>query len=311
MNETVIVNKRIVKIKPGVKLFLALLPFLLMYFIFCYKPLWGWVYAFYRYKNGAKLADMKFVGFDNFLRVFGNSAVRKQFMGALWNTVIMSTMGTLTSFAPVLFAILLNEIKNPRYKKLLQTFTTIPHFTGWVIVFAIAFQLFSSEGLVNSALMFLGMIDNPINFMANSTHARLDMILWDLWKGIGWGSIVYLAALGSIDTELYDAAAVDGAGRFRKIRHITIPGLLPTYVTLLIMGIGSFLSTGMEKFMLFSNSFNLKKLEVLDLYVYNLAFKNKDFSLSIAVGIFKSVVGLLLLFISNWISGKVREEKVF
>lgn len=299
------------KIQPGVKLFIALIPFLVLYVLFCYKPLTGWIYAFYEYKPGRKLADMEFAGLKYFTILLENPITRREFLGSLANTIIMSTLGTLTSFVPVLFAVLLNEVRHTRYKKLIQTLTTIPNFIGWVMVYAIAFPLFSSDGLLSNLLVEFGIMENGYNFLANPAHPRLDMILWGLWKGTGWGAIIYLASLGSIDAELYDAASVDGAGRLRRAIHITIPGLLPTYVTLLIMGIGGFLSTGMEQYLLFSNTFNRDKLLVLDLYTYEIGLKSVNYSLATAVGIFKSVVGIILLLLSNWISGKVREEKIF
>ena len=171
--------------------------------------------------------------------------------------------------------------------------------------------MFSSQGFVSQIMMQLGIWDQGKNLMSMQTLPRVQMWLYGNWKGIGWSSIIYLASLGSIDQELYEAAEVDGAGRFAKIRFITIPGLLPTFITLLIMSIGNFLSVGMEQYMVFSNAFNTDYITVLDLYVYNEGLLGQEISYSTAIGIYKSIIGLILLCIANWFSGKVREEKIF
>jgi len=296
----------------GIKLFLGVLPFLVLYFLFSYLPLEGWKYAFYDYRPGYALSDCEFVGFKHFTSMFMNPVMRREVMRVMTNTLAMSTISIVTSFLPMFFAIFLNEIPSGRLRKIVQTVTTIPHFISWVIVYALATALFATEsGVVNVVLRDLGIIERGINFLASSKHVWLQMWLYGMWKGLGWGAVIYISGLSSIDQEMYEAASVDGAGRFQKIWHITIPGLMPTFVTLLIMDIGNFLSTGMEKYYVFENSFNKSKIEVLDLYTYNIGIGTTNISYSTAVGIMKSVIGLILLFVANYISGKVREEKIF
>ena len=167
------------------------------------------------------------------------------------------------------------------------------------------------SGALNVLLKEMHIIQNPLNILANSDHVWLTMLLFNIWKGLGWSAVIYLAGLSSIDQELYAAASIDGAGRFGKIRYVTIPGLMPTYLTLLIMSLGNFLSNGMDQYYVFQNAFNKARIEVLDLYTYNLGIGSNNISYSTAVGITKSIVGLLILFTINFFSGKIRGEKVF
>lgn len=302
-------NKRQI---AGYKLFLVAIPFFVLYFLFCYMPLSGWIYALYDYKPGIPLEKCTFTGMKHFVSMFTNPVMRRQFIQVLENTFFFSVVTILTSFIPMLFAVMINELKSGKMKKFVQTCTTIPHFISWVIVYSVVFGMLSTEGFVNTVLMKAGVLTEGVNYMAVGATARLQLIVYGLVKGTGWSSIVYLASLGSIDQELYDAVAIDGAGRFGKIRYITIPGLMPTFLTLLLMNIGNFLNTGMEKFLVFSNAFNSEYIQTLDLYVYNLGLGGQNnISDSTAIGIYKSVIGVLLLLFANWVSGKVREEKIF
>lgn len=303
-------SKRIKRM--GYKLFFATLPFLVLYFVFSYLPLSGWRYAFYDYRPGIPLEKCEFVGLEHFTYMFSTSFMRRNTARVLVNTFAMSSLGILGSFFPMFFAILLNELPSARYKKLVQTMSTIPHFVSWVTVYAMAFAMFAIDsGLLNNVLRDLGIVEKGINILGSSKNVWLTMWLYSLWKGLGWSAIVYLAGISSIDQELYEAAAVDGANRFQKIRHITIPGLMPTFLVLLIMSFGHFLSNGVDQYYVFANAFNKEKIEVLDLYIYNLSFGSSEVSYSTAIGIWKSLVGLVLLLISNYVSGKVREEKIF
>ena len=304
-------KKAKVKNKAGIKLFLALLPFIALYTILCYFPINGWRYAFYKYKPGMLLENCEFVGLKYFTEMFENPVLRRQFFQVMKNTFFFSFLGIATSFIPMFFAIMINEIKSKKMQKFVQTCTTIPYFISWVLVYAVVFMIFSNDGFVNSVLIKLGILEEGINYMAAKASSRFQMWGYSLWKSLGWSAIIYLAALGGIDQELYEAAAIDGAGRFKKIRYITIPGLMPTFITLLIMSIGNFLSVGMEQYMIFSNAFNSKYIETLDLYVYNQGILKNNIPSSTAIGIYKSVIGLVLLAIANSLSGKLREEKIF
>lgn len=292
------------------KLFLMALPFLIITFIFYYLPISGWLYAFYDFIPGIPLSDTPFVGLKWFRTIVANPTQTAEVLRVLRNTIVMSSLGIVTSIFPVIFAILLSEIKTGWYRKLVQTLTTIPNFISWILVYALAFSLFSVDnGVVNMILIQLGIVDQGVNFLASSSHVWLTMILWYWWKSLGWGAILYLAAIAGIDQELYEAAEVDGASRFRKIWHITVPGIMPTFFVLLLLSIGNFINNGMEQYFAFQNAMNKDTIEVLDLYVYNIAFAN-NFPFATAVSMLKSVVSVFLLFAANSLSKAVRGESI-
>lgn len=300
-------NKRKLR---GYKEFLMILPFIIIVAIFCYYPLYGWVYAFFDYKPPKPLSECDFVGLKWFTYMLDSEVKRKQIGQVMLNTFAVSGLSMLFSWFPMIFAVFLNEIRCKPYRKFVQTVTTIPNFISWVLVFSIAYSVFNSTGVVNTLLKDLGLIQTPIAFLKSSEHIWFKMWLWLTWKNAGWAAIMYIAAISSIDEELYEAARVDGANRVQIIFHITIPSILPTYFVLLFLNIANFLSNGMEQFFVFQNSFNKETIQVLDLYVYNLAFGNKGggYSLSIAIGILKSVVSVILLCVTNLISKVTRGE---
>ena len=294
----------------GKKLFLLILPFLILSFLFSYFPLHGWIYAFFDYKAPLKLSQCDFVGLKWFKTLFSNSTQVKQLIQVMKNTFAMSLLGIATSFLPVLFAVFLNEIKCKWFKNLVQTLTTLPNFISWTLVYAVAFSLFSTTGMANSVLQSLGLISEPIKFLDSGNHVWLSMILWSTWKGLGWGAIMYLAAIAGIDQEMFEAAKVDGAGRWAIIKNITIPSILPTYFVMLMLSIANFLNNGMDQYFVFQNSFNKASIQVLDLYVYNIGMTGKSMSLATAIGILKSLVSVTLLWIVNFASKKTRGETI-
>ncbi|WP_256757190.1 sugar ABC transporter permease [Cohnella sp. WQ 127256] len=292
------------------KLFLMAFPFLVTTFIFYYLPISGWIYAFYDYTPGIPLSDTEFVGFKWFKSIVANQTQMEEVLRVLKNTVAMSALGIITSVFPVAFAILLSEIKTSWFRRFVQTLTTIPNFISWILVYALAFTLFSVDnGVVNTLLIKLGIIEEGINFLATNSNIWLTMIAWYWWKSLGWGAILYLAAITGIDQELYEAAEVDGANRFRKIWHITVPGIIPTFFVLLILSIGNFINNGVDQYFAFQNAMNKDSIEVLDLYVYNIAFAN-NFPFATAVSMLKSVVSVFLLFMANSLSKLVRGETI-
>lgn len=294
----------------GKKLFLLILPFLILSFLFSYFPLHGWVYAFFDYRAPLKLSQCEFVGLKWFKTLFANPTQVKQLLQVMKNTFAMSLLGIATSFLPVLFAVFLNEIKCKWFKNLVQTLTTLPNFISWTLVYAVAFSLFSTTGMANSVLQNLGLITEPIKFLDSGNHVWLSMILWSTWKGLGWGAIMYLAAIAGIDQEMFEAARVDGAGRWAIIKNITIPSILPTYFVMLMLSIANFLNNGMDQYFVFQNSFNKSSIQVLDLYVYNIGMTGKSMSLATAIGILKSLVSVTLLWIVNFASKKTRGETI-
>lgn len=296
--------------KRGKQLFLLTLPFLVLVFAFSYFPLHGWIYAFYDYKAPLKLFQTDFVGLKWFKLLFANQMQLKQLGQVMQNTFAMSTIGIATSFFPVLFAVFLNEIKCTPFKKLVQTLTTIPNFISWVLVYSIAFNLFSNTGLVNTLLQELGITNGVINFLDSDSHTYLAMWLWGTWKGLGWGAIMYLAAIAGIDQELYEAAKVDGANRFKLMRYITIPELMPTFFVLLMLSVANFINNGMDQYYVFQNAFNKEHIQVLDLYVYNIGMSGSSLSLATAISMMKSIVSVTLLVFINFVSKKTRGQSI-
>lgn len=294
----------------GKKLFLLILPFLILTFMFSYFPLHGWIYAFFDYRAPLKLSQCEFVGLKWFKTLFSNKTQVAQLIQVMKNTFAMSLLGIATSFLPVLFAVFLNEIKCKWFKNVVQTLTTLPNFISWTLVYAVAFSLFSTTGMMNSVLEHIGLITEPIKFLDSGDHVWISMILWSTWKGLGWGSIMYLAAIAGIDQEMFEAAKVDGAGRWAIIKNITIPSILPTYFVMLMLSIANFLNNGMDQYYVFMNSFNKSSIQVLDLYVYNIGMTGKSLSLGTAIGILKSLVSVVLLFIVNTASKKTRGETI-
>jgi putative aldouronate transport system permease protein len=295
------------------KLFLMALPFVILCFLFSYLPLWGWRYAFFDYKPGLGLSMDNFVGFKWFTYLFENPATRADIFRVITNTLAMSGIGIATSFLPMAFAIFLSEIRFSKLRKMVQVFTTIPNFISWVLVYSFAFALFSTDGFVNSILIDLGVIKEGTNFLMNGDHIWLKMWAWGTWKGLGWGAIIYIAGISSIDQQLYEAATVDGAGRFKKIWHITVPGLMPTFYVLLLLGIAGILSNGMDQYFVFRNAANKNPIEVLDLYVYLLGLGSGgsgNIPLATVVGMLKSIISVSLLMGANKFSKLVRGESI-
>jgi len=292
------------------KLFLLVLPCLIFIFIFKYLPLWGWAFSFFQYKPGMSLANCKFIGLDNFKNLFGNAVMRNNLIRVLRNTLGIQFLNYLLMPLPMLFAIFLSEIKSKKFQKVAQTLTTLPHFISWVIMFSLASSLFGASGLFNSILQGLG-IDVTINILNTNKHVWLIQAMLNLWKSLGWSSIIYFAAIAGLDQEVYEASMVDGASRWQRIRYITIPMLIPTFFVLLIMSIGNFLNSGIDQFLAFENALNKEYIEVLDLYVYNLGIGSGQISFGVAVGMMKSVVAIILFACANYASKKVRGTSVF
>ncbi len=298
------------EMEPQFQLFLMMLPFIALAFVFSYLPLYGWRYAFFEYKSGETLTMDKFVGFKWFTQLFQNAATKRDIVTVLKNTLAMSGLGIITSWIPMAFAIFLSEVKNTHFRQLVQTFTTIPNFISWVLVYAIALAIFSTDGFINTMLTSITGEPVTTNYLMNDDHMWLKMLAWGLWKGVGWSAIIYIASISGIDQGLYEAATVDGAGRFAKMWYITVPELIPTFCVLLLMSIANILSNGMDQYLVFSNAVNRESIQVLDLYVYNLGIGNGLIPLSTVIGMVKSVVSVVLLFAANGVSKAVRGESI-
>ncbi|MCZ8522989.1 MULTISPECIES: ABC transporter permease [Paenibacillus] len=289
-------------------LYMMSLPFVVWIFVFSYVPIWGWLTAFQNYKPKDSILDQKWVGFDNFIELFHD----ERFYLVMRNTLAMSTMGLLVGFTvPVIFALLLNEMKGQVFKRSVQTISYLPHFVSWVVVAGLVYKMLSTEGgAVNQLLMWLNIIDQPIQFMAKGNLFWVIVTASDLWKEVGWNSIVFLAAMAGIDPELYEASTVDGAGRFRKMWHITLPGIRTTFMVLFILSIGHLISIGFEKQFLLGNPLVSDYSEVFDLYALKYGIQMSRYSYGTAIGIVNSIVSILLVFIANGIYKRVTKETV-
>ena len=294
------------KQKKDYKLLYYALPFMIIVLLFNYVPIFGWIYAFFDYVPGVKLNDSEFVGLEYFKLIFTDANVWR----SLTNTFIFAILGILFSPLPMFFAILLNEVKNGPVRKIVQTFTTLPNFISWVIIFSLAFTLFSSDGLITTMLLKIGIGTDGQNLLGDGKAVYIFQSLLGLWKGLGWSSIIYLAAIAGIDQEQYEAARVDGAGYFRCAIHITMPAMIGTFVVLFILNIGNFLNTGYEQYLLFKNSMTADNIEVLDLYAYRIGLENMDYSYGVAISIIKSVVSVILVTFANLVAKKARGSAV-
>lgn len=306
--------KKIAKLykQRGFRLFLIVSPLLLLIFVFSYLPLYGWIYAFFNYKPGRALFDCQFVGLGNFKKMVMDKYALEELIQVLRNTFAMSFLGILTSPLPMLFAVFLGEISFMPFRKTVQTLTTIPNFISWVLVYSVAYAMFSvNDGFVNRLLVNAGLITEGINFLASDKHVWLTMLGYSTWKGLGWSAIMYIACMAGIDGEQYEAAKVDGANRMQRIWYITIPGLLPTYFVLLLLSIANLINNGMEQYFVFQNAMNKASIEVLDLYVYNQGMAGVNYSYATAVSMLKSVVSVTLLLFANKLSKLIRGESVF
>ena len=290
--------------------FLYILPFILLVAVFSYYPLYGWVYAFFDYKPPFPLEWENFVGFKWFKFMLENEVKVKQILGVIRNTFAMSGISLLFSWFPMIFAVFLNEIKCTPFKKFVQTVTTLPNFISWILVYSVAFQVLSSTGAVNQILVSLGITEpgKPILFLQSADNVYFKQWLWLTWKNAGWAAIMYLATITGIDEELKEAARIDGASRMQIIRHITLPSILPTYFVLLMFNLANFLTNGMEQYFVFQNAFNKDKIQVLDLYVYNIAMGGGGYSLSTAISILKTLISITLLAVSNKVSKLIRGD---
>lgn len=292
--------------KDGITLLLLALPFVLFTFAFSYVPLFGWIYAFFDYKPGIPLSHSAFLGLENF-----RSMLTDPRMGpVLVNTLALSLLSIATAPIPMLLAILISEVRSGWFKRLVQTVSTLPHYISWIIVFSLAFSMFSTEGAVNSIMTKTGIGSPPVDVLGNYERVWTVQTMMLLWKGVGWSAIIYLAAIVGIDSEQYDAAKVDGAGRFRTIWHITLPSIMPTFIVLLLLSVSNLLSAGFEQYLIFSNVMIADRIEVLDLYVYRLGLVTGDYSYSTAVGIFKTAISVILLFTVNFLSKKFRGQGI-
>ncbi|MDF2924625.1 MAG: sugar transporter ATPase [Paenibacillaceae bacterium] len=281
-------------------LYLLLLPELLYLFIFKYAPMAGIIVAFKQYNLTLGFFDSPWAGLDNF-RAFINGVY---FRDILLNTVLISLYKLVFGFsAPIILALMLNEVRISWFKRTIQTITYLPHFISWVIAYGLMAALLSpGSGLVNVLLKQYGF--EPVAFLTDPDWGRTLVVLSDIWKEVGWGAILYLAALAGVSPSLYEAARMDGASRLRQLWHITLPGIRNVILVLLILRMGSILDAGFDQIFIISNSFNQEKVDIIDTWVYRQGIERLQIGLATAVGVFKSLIGTVLVLTSNQIAKK-------
>lgn len=264
--------------------------------------------AFQQYKPKDGLLHSKFVGLAKFKFLFEDAV----FLRVIRNTFAMGVINLVTTtFTAILFAILLNEMRSAIAKKTVQTISYLPHFLSWIIVTGILHDALSPTGIINDLLMRSGAIDQAINFFAHPKYFWAIVAFANNWKETGWNAIIYLAAITAIDPTLYEAASIDGAGRWAKIKHITLPGIRPTIMILLLMNVGNVLNAGFEVQYLLGNGLIKSVSETIDIYVLTWGISQNDFSLGTAAGMFKSAVSIALIVLANWAAKKTGDDSLF
>ncbi|WHY03514.1 ABC transporter permease subunit [Neobacillus sp. DY30] len=282
-------------------------PGLLYFIIFKYLPMAGLIIAFQDYQPFLGILGSPWVGLKHFIRLF----TEPTFFMLLKNTLILFALNLVIFFPmPIIVALMLNEVKNRYFKAGIQTIIYIPHFMSWVIIVSISFIFLNVDGgIINEFLASIGM--EKISFLTSPDWTRTIYITQIIWKELGWSTIIYLAAITAVDTQLYEAAEMDGAGRIRKTWHVTLPAIRPVIITLLILKIGSTLDLGFEHMYLLLNSLNRSVAEIFDTYIYTAGLKNGQLSFSTAVGLFKGLVGLVLVILANKLAKKFGEDGVY
>lgn len=284
-----------------------LIPVVLYYLIFHFGAYPGLLMAFQDFRASRGLFGSTFVGFKHFKVIFGTSS----FYTILGNTLTLNLMNLVIYFpAPIILAILLNEVRHNNFKRLSQSLMYLPHFFSWVVLGGMVIQILSpSKGIVNMIISSLSG-GHTIYFMASKSWWRFVFVLSSIWKEVGWGTIIYLAAIAGIDSELYEAAAIDGANHFQQIFHVTLPGMATTIFIMLILRMGSVLNVGMEQIMMLQNAAVNEIADVIQTYTYRMGVQQGRYSMTTAIGIFQSVVGMILILTANWTSKKFTETSI-
>lgn len=300
-------KKKLANFRKYWDLYLIMVPGVLFFIVFKYIPMWGVIIAFKDYSAFAGFAASEWVGWEHFIRMFQDNKFHEVFS----NTLLISLYKLVWGFpGPIIFALMLNEVRRMFYKRSIQTLAYLPHFLSWVIVGGILVQVLSpSTGVVNEFIQFLGF--DSIYFLGDSEWFRTVIVASDVWKTIGWGAIIYLAALAGIDPQLYEAAKIDGANKWRQLWHITIPTLLPTICILFILNLGNVLDVGFEQIYILLNPLVYDVGDVIETYVYREGITQAQFSYTTAVGLFKSAIALVLVIIVNKIIKKLGQPGIW
>ena len=295
-----------VDLKRNKYIYLMLLPVIAYYIIFCYQPMYGVTIAFKNYVPNKGILGSDWVGFKYFINFFES----RYFLRILKNTLVLSVYSIIFSFPiPIIFALLLNELRNTKFKKTIQTITYLPHFISLVIVCGMVLDFTSSAGLFNKVALLLG--KDATLFLMDPKYYRTIYIGSGIWQNFGWGSIIYIAAIAGVDQELYEASYIDGAGRLRQTFSVTIPGILPTIIIMLILRMGSIMSVGYEKTLLLYNSLTMDVADIISTFVYRKGLLEANYSYSAAVGLFNNVINCSMLVIVNKISRTLTENSLW
>ncbi len=302
-----VANKKLKKMWRDRYMYLILIPVIAYYLIFCYAPMYGVTIAFKDYNMFKGVFGSEWVGLANFERIFSTS----DFYMVLRNTLMLNLLQLLFSFpGPIILALLLNELRSVKFKRVVQTIVYLPHFLSWVVVATLLIPMLSpSTGVINQLIERFG--GEPIYFMSDYGWWIFVYVAAGVWKSIGWGAIVYLAALAGVDPSLYEAAIIDGANKWQQCIHITIPSIIPTIMVLLILNVGQIMSIGFDQPYLLGNSSVTEVSEVISTYVYRLGLESADISRSTAIGLFQSLVNFVILLITNTVSKKLTGSGIY
>lgn len=278
------------------EVYILLLPGLIWIFLFAYMPMGGLSLAFRKFHAGLGIWNSPWVGFENFTYVFRDPS----FFRAVWRTLGINIGKLIVTFTfPIMLALMFNELRMNRYSKVLQTIFTFPNFLSWIITSGIIINILSSRGVVNSLLALFGI--DPVNFLGSEALFIPVLYISEIWKTAGWSTIIYIAAIAGIDQEQYEAAQIDGAGRYQRMRHITLPCIAPTIVVMFILAAGNLMTAGFDQIFSLANAATKEVSEVLDIYIYRITFQSAtDFSFSSAVSLFRSVINMTLLLLADW-----------
>ena len=294
------------KTKKKIKLLLLILPFLILVFCIYYVPLFGWIYSITDYVPGKKLSQLHFIGLKSFMLVTKDGG---GFFNAFKNTLVYSSLALICTPLPMILAIMISQLRNSKLQRVVQTVTSFPNFISWVLLYSVVFMICSaSDSAMNTLITSFG--GKAYSMLGDREHAYLVQTLLGLYKTIGYTAIIYLASISGISQDYYEAAELDGAGKWKRIVHITVPLLLPTFLVMFLLQVGNLLNNGFEQFWIFQTSFTQSRLEVIDTYTYRMGIQLGNYSYSTAVSVMKSVISVVLLFMTNGIAKRVRGESI-
>lgn len=296
------------RIKQQKYLLLMVLPGMIWLLVFCYLPMYGCQIAFQNYRITDVLGTSDWAGLKWFTKFFRDPS----FFQVMKNTLGISFLKLLFGFtAPIIFALLLNEIRNLKFKRVVQTLSYLPHFLSWVILGGIMITWLSDTGVINRVLIAMGVLDEGVSFLAKPQYFWGISVISEIWKELGWGAIIYLAAISGIDPSLYEAAEIDGANRFQKLWYITLPEISGTIAILFILQVGGIMGSNFDQIFVLHNALNDPASNVIDMFVYKIGIGNANYSYATAIGLFRSVISLLLLLIANKVTAKLEGSSLF